>query len=297
MAAPRRRIRRNPVRYRGPRRGGRYKRRRTGGRGPFRGRRRGGLYRKRFRRNPEFVGGMIGALKQALPMALTLYLSRYASTQIATAAPQIGTSLGAYARPVMSIGLLGLGWFATAKVNFLRQWQPGILAGLGINVFDSLMTAFAPVNVRSMFGLSGLGEYLTVGAIPLNDGTSLGEYLTVGALEEMGGGMGDYIEVGAEEDLGLDQELGLDMELGDDDSGVATATAVNPGPVTVPSIGLTNPLMGGYGQGSMVTAVPTTSMVAAVPARSFTKQVPAVTSQYDKSNRLYTGIFGGGFGC
>ena len=47
----------------------------------------------------------------------------------------------------------------------------------------------------------------------------------------------------------------------------------------------------------MVTAVPTTSMVAAVPARSFTKAVPAVTAQYDKSNRLYTGIFGGGFGC
>ena len=226
----RRRYRRNPIRHRGPRRGGRYKKRRSGGRGPFRGRRRGGLYRK-WRRNPAIVGGMIDAMKQAVPMALTLYLARYASSQIGVAVPSIGTSLGTYARPVVSLGMLGIGWFATAKVSFLRRWMPGIMAGLGINVIDSLMSAFAPVNVKSMFGLSGLGEYMMLGpmgAIPINDGTSLGEYVALnGALEEMG----DYIEVeglGAEEDLGaLQSELGLESELGDD--------AANP--VSVPSQG------------------------------------------------------------
>jgi hypothetical protein len=274
--------RRNPVSYRGPRRGGRYARRSSPlRRKHHRGPRRGGLYRKRIR-NPfgPMVGGMVEVMKQALPMAASLYGARFIINKFGPSVPgvnQLGTT---WTKPVLSGALLGAGMLFTGagKLGFLRKWRFGILAGLGINVIDSVVSALAPPDIKAMVGLAGMGEYMTLsGYPPISSG--MGEYVQFGTNQEMG----DYIEVGTEEDLGaLQSELGLESELGDD-------------PATVVPSTMGTPLMGGAG--SMIQAVPTTAMVAAVPGRSFTSEVQPASAQYDKQDRLATGIFAGGFGC
>lgn len=211
--------------------------------------------------------GLMGAVKSALPVAGSLYLSRFLIGQFGGLVPFVG-NLGSFARPALSGVWLAIAHFVGKK--FLPKYHGAIMMGAGLNLVDSLVSAFAPASVKGMFGLS---DYISIGG--------MGEYVQLP-------GMSDYIEVGAEEDLGaLEQELGLEQEMGDDNSPAVAAA----------SGGLTNPLMGGITQGTLVSPIPSQSMVAAVPARSFTKQIPGVTQGFDKGDHLYTGIFGGGFGC
>jgi hypothetical protein len=155
------------------------------------------------------------------------------------------------------------------------------MIGLGINLVDKILVAFAPENVKGMIGLADdgiydnalsdyveVGDYLEVGAAPpIDDDITLGDYVEVGQYEEELGQM--------EEELGVEEELGFEEALG--------------GP-------LDRKYLGGVSRGSMLKRVRRKPMIAAVPPRSFTKKVAHAGAGYDKPGVLYTGIFSGGFG-
>lgn len=239
-----------------------------------RSRRKGSAYRY-VRRHRMFSnpGGTLGGIiksvvevaKKALPIAAALYGTRFLTNTFGYRIPGIDR-LGRGAKPAVAALAIVAGHFATRK-GPLAKYRGAILLGLGINLVDSVMQAVAPDNVRSMFGLSGAGVY----------DRAMGEYMQLNDYVQIG----DYIEVGAEQDLGaLEQELGgLEQELGADDDG------------------LSRPLLGGVPQSAMMAPVGRRQMVAAVPERSFVSQVPGFNgSTFDEGDRLYTGIFGGGFG-
>jgi hypothetical protein len=167
--------------------------------------------------------------------------------------------------------------FATKK-GPLAKWRAGIMLGTSLNLVDSLVSAFAPLNVRQMFGLgdSGMydqamgefvtvGDYLQVGAEPIDDDIALSDYVEMSGVEE---------ELGAiQEELGVEEELGNGSPFGDS------------GPNR----------LGGVGQSSMLKALKSASAVGVVPTRSFVKNVPHAGAGYDNPNLLYTGIFARGW--
>ena len=59
--------------------------------------------------------------------------------------------------------------------------------------------------------------------------------------------------------------------------------------------GLSRAYLGGVAQSSMMRPIPSRPMFEAIPSRSFTKEIPRAGEGYDKADRLYGGIFGGGF--
>ncbi len=153
------------------------------------------------------------------------------------------------------------------------------MLGASLNLVDTLVKAFAPAEVKAMFGLgdSGMydqamgefvtvGDYLQVGAEPIDDDIALSDYVEMSGVEE---------ELGA-----LQEELGVEEELGSNGSPFGDS-----GPNR----------LGGVGQSSMLKALKAASSVGVVPQRSFVKNVPHAGAGYDNPNTLYTGIFGGGF--
>lgn len=225
-----------------------------------------------MRSNPG-IGGMVDVIKQVLPIALSLYGARAISGKLAGRIPGFDRIPSQFQGPAMAALLMFGAQFATKKVSFLAKHRFGILAGTGINLIDSVLSAFAPASVKSMFGLGdtyddGLSDYVQVGATPIDDNLTLSDYVEVG----------DYIQTDGlgqiEEELGLSEELGVEEELGDS---------------------LSRAYLGGVSQSSMLRQVPTRPMLAAVPQRSFTRDVPEAGSNYDNSNRLYGGVFAGGF--
>jgi hypothetical protein len=170
---------------------------------------------------------------------------------------------------------------ATKKVKPLKKHRGGIMLGTGLNLIDNVLMAFAPDNVKAMFGLADygiydeamsdyveVGDYLEVGADPIDDDITLSDYVEVGQLEE---------ELGAlEEELGLEEDLGVEEELGADP--------------------LSRAYLGGVPRSAMLRQVGRKPMVAAIPARSFTRRVRHAGAGYDKPGVLYGGIFSGGFG-
>lgn len=222
-------------------------------------------YSRRYRRNPG-LGGLMGIIKGAIPVLASLYGTRAVVGLLGAHVPGIA-SLGALAQPLLSIGAIFGLQFAAGKVSFLGRHRNELMIGAGLAALDSLVRAFAPAAVKSMIpGLGGvgdyvqMGDYIAVGAAPLDDNMTLSDYIAVG---------GD----GIQEELGLEEELGVDEELGD-----ATLGGV----------------MGS--QGRLLAPVPSRSFLAPIPARSFTKTIPPAGTNYDNPGQLYNGIFGGGFG-
>lgn len=236
--------------------------------------------RYRMRSNPSFGGGLKGILsgfitvvKEAAPVAIALYGSRAASMQLAPRLPGFNRIPAAAQGPVMA-GLMILGGHLLTKhVKFLGKYRMGVMVGTGVNLFDQVVSAVAPANVKSMFGLAGYSDMYATG---------LGEYVSMGDYIEMGGAppiddditLGEYVSMGLDEDLGLSEELGVEEDLGG---------------------ALDRSWLGGVSQDSMLRQVPTQRLIAPVPMRSFTKQIGAAGPGYDKADALYGGIFAGGY--
>lgn len=269
-------LRLNPPRRRRRRARGR---RRVGGR-----RRRARRIHRRYRRNGGYrrnPGGMLmDLLKRALPVFGAFMGAKFLANKLSMYIPGIN-SLGAAAAPAVAVGtVIGLHYLAP-KVAILNKHKPEIMLGAGLAAIHSLFNAFAPQAVKDMIGMGeyvgvgddiysrGLSEYVGVGGEPLDDDIAMNGYIQVS---------GD----GAEEALGLDEELGVDEELGAEEA-------------------LGGGLVGGGMPGGLSTTalqrvIPSQSFSRAIPARSFTRQIPAATGQFDNPDKLYVGIFSGGFG-
>lgn len=234
----------------------------------------GGWYirKHRMRTNPAIVGELMSVVRAAAPVALSVYLARTITRKVAPMVPGLD-KLGVFAGPATALGFVAVAHVATNKVRVLNRFRTQILIGAGINLVDALMAAFAPAEVKSMFGVGdyglydrSLGEYVGTSGYtePIDDDIALSDYISVDGVSEELGSMQE--ELGVEEDLGALRE-----ELGDD-------------------------RLGGVSQGALMRAVPQRSFVAPVPARSFSRGVMNAGPGFDNENVLYTGIFAGGFG-
>lgn len=225
----------------------------------------------RYRRN--FGGGIIKTLlalaKQAAPVLIGMWGARALSTRVFVRIPGVDR-LGVLTEPVLAIGAVVVTNFATKKVRFLAKYRSELLLGTGLNLVNSLISAFAPASVKAAIGVGdiydrALGEYIHAGAgAPAEDPAfAMGEYVQ----------MGEYVAVGdVQEELGVDEELGgVEEELGDEGSWGE-----------------------GVSRGSMLKQVPQSQMLAPVPTRSYTMAVPPATQAYDNPAELYQGIFSGG---
>jgi hypothetical protein len=215
--------------------------------------------RSTYRRNP---GGMlIDLAKKAAPVLVGLYGARFLVQKLGPIVPFV-SSLGAFSGPALAIGAVLATNYATKKVAVLAKHREPLMLGVGLAALDAFISAFAPASVKSMIGVGdglsdyiAVGDYVELGATPIDDNMTMSDYIAVG---------------GVEEELGIDEELGVDEELGND-------------------------LLGGVSSASMLKTVPTRNFLAPVPARSFTQPVPQATAQYDNAGGLYNGIFRGGF--
>jgi len=229
--------------------------------------------RFRMRSNPGgLVGGIVDTVKSAIPVVIALYGARALSFKVAAKVPGLNKIPAQWQGTAMAALVMGVGHFVTSSKwtpAMIKKHAGGVMIGTGINLFDNLLSAIAPANVKSMFGLSGMydkalgdyvtmGDYMAVGATPIDDDITLS----------------DYVETGLTEELGLSEELGVEEELGG---------------------ALDREYLGGVSQSSMLKQVPQQSLLQPVPQRSFTKEVPRAGSGYDNNNVLYGGIFGGGF--
>lgn len=219
----------------------------------------------RYRRNP---GGMLVDLaKRAVPVLVGLYGTRFVANKLGAYVPGV-SSLGAAQTPAIAIATVLLLNFATKKVAKLARYRSELMLGAGLAALDSLFQAFAPASVKAALGVgdvfdAGIGEYvemgdyLAVGADPIDDDIAMSDYIAVG---------GD----GVEEELGLEEELGaVEEELGND-------------------------LLGGVSSTSLMRTVPTRKFLSPVPSRSFTRQIPKAGGMYDRPGSIYQGIFRGG---
>lgn len=259
-------VRMNPGRRRRKRRRSRSRRRyysrRRHRRSHRRGRRRS--YR-RYRRNPG-IGDIFGELKRVIPVAVSFLANRMVVNKFGPMLPVV-SSLGTLQGPVLSVASLLLTNFVTKKVGALSRYREQAMMGAGFQALASLWTAFAPASIQSAVGeYVNMGDYVAVGAAPpLRENFTLSDYVAVG-----GDGVEEELGMGAMEELGVEEELG-NVLLG----------------------GLPGPVSGSMG---MLKQVPSQQFISPIPARSFTKPVPAVTTAYDNSSDLYSGIFGGKFG-
>lgn len=219
--------------------------------------------RLRMRSNPGLQGFLSMFLKDVAPVAASLYVSRFVSGKVAANVPGLSSVPAQFQSPVLAVGVFAAGAFLSSKVAPLRKYRSQILLGFGLNVLDKIVSAFAPADVKAMIGLgtfySPQGEYLQVGATPINDDIALSEYLQVGQYFDSDGS-GVYSDLGVEQDLGDWDDRNL----------------------------------GGVSNRSMLASVPGRSMLSAVPVRSFTKEVPGITGGFDDAG-VYTGMFEGGF--
>lgn len=209
---------------------------------------------------------LIDLAKQALPVLAGLYGARFVANKIGPRLPGVA-ALGGFAGPALAVGTVLALNFATKKVAALAKYRTGLMLGAGLAALDSLVTAFAPASVKGMLGVGDIYDQ------------AMGEYVSVGDYIQMGAdpidddiAMSDYIQVGAEEELGAVEEelgMGVEEELGND-------------------------LLGGVSQSSLMKVVPGRRFLEPVPARSFTKDIRRAGPGYDNPGSLYQGIFAGG---
>ena len=253
-----------------------------------RARRRGGragAYARRYhmRANPGLAGipgTLMAAVKVAVPVAASLYLTRFIVAKIGPSIPGLNSMPAQLQGPALATGMVVLASFATKK-GPLAKYRAGIMIGVSLNLVDTLVKAFAPDSVKTMFGLGDSGMYDQA----LGEYARIGDYLQVGAVEPIDDdiALSDYVEMsGIEEELGaIQEELGVEEELG------------NGGGSPFGDDGPNN--LGGVGQSSMLKALKSASAVGVVPQRSFVKQIPSAGPGYDNPSALYTGNFSGGF--
>jgi hypothetical protein len=234
-------------------------------------------YKMRSNAPATLMGGLMEAVKAALPIAGSLYLTRIAVSRLASmeALAPMTTKLqvGKYnlSKPLLSAGFVALAHYGTKK-GALKKWRGGIMLGTTLNLIDSMVSTFAPDDVKSMFGLSGdqlyagmgdyvqVGDYMQIGDVPpIDDDITLSDYVEVGGIEA---------ELGA-----LEADLGVEADLG----------------------GFEDRRLGGVHRGSMLKPVGRKAMLAPIPQRSFTKRIPEVSDRFDADSKLYGGIFSGGF--
>jgi hypothetical protein len=211
---------------------------------------------------------LIDLAKRALPVLIGLYGTRLLVSKIGPMIPGV-SALGTLQGPALAIGaVIGVN-FLTQKVSALAKHRNELLLGAALSALDSLISAFAPASVKSMIGVGDImdrgmgdyvqmGEYVGVGATPIDDDIAMSDYIAVGS-------------DGVQEELGLEEELGVEEELGND-------------------------LLGGMpGGAGIMKTIPGRQFLQPVPARSFTKQIPAAGGSYDNAGLLYNGVFRGGF--
>lgn len=215
-------------------------------------------YRRGYRRNPGNM--LLDLAKRALPVLAAFYGTRFLVNRIGPMLPGV-SALGTLAGPALAVGSLFLTKLGAKHIAPMAKHKEELMLGAGVAVLDSLIQAFAPASVKALVGMSDyvqMGDYIAVGAVqPINDSMTLSDYIAVGS-------------DGLQEELGLEEELGVEEELGND-------------------------LLGGVSSTSLMKRVPTQQFLAPVPARSFTRQIPAAGSAYDAPDKLYGGIFNGGF--
>jgi len=202
---------------------------------------------------------LVDVLKQAAPALFGLYGSRFLVQKIGPMIPGV-SALGSFQTPALAIGAVVGVNFLTKKVGALAKYRTGLMLGAGLAALDAIFQAFAPASVKSLIGMSdyiAVGDYVQMGAMPIDDSIALSDYIAVG---------GD----GVQEELGLEEELGVEEELGND-------------------------LLGGVSSTSLMKTVPARQFLEPVPARSFTKQIAPAGSSYDTAGGIYQGIFRGGY--
>jgi hypothetical protein len=248
--------------------------------------------RYRMRSNPMGKATTMGdILKMTLPIAASLYGARALSFKVAGKIPGFN-NIPVKFQGISMAGLLFVGaHFATKKIKPLQKFRGGIMIGTGLNLIDNVVSAFAPANVKSMFGLGDNGIYDEA----MSDYVEIGDYVSIGDAPPIDDDitLSDYIEVGdVEEELGqIEEELGLGVE---EELGQMYAPTGADG---LPANAWQRPKLGGVMPGSMLRNIPRRATEAAIPARSFTKRIPHAGAGYDKPGVLYGGIFSGGFGC
>lgn len=202
---------------------------------------------------------LIDLAKRAAPVLIALYGSRLIVQKIGPMIPGV-SMLGGMQTPALAVGAVVAMNYATKKIGALAKYRTELMLGSALAALDTLFQAFAPASVKQLVGMSDyiqLGEYVQMGATPIDDDIAMSDYIAVG---------GD----GVQEELGLEEELGVEEELGND-------------------------LLGGVSSGSLVKTVPSRQFLEPVPARSFTKQIGPAGSSYDAAGGLYQGIFRGGW--
>lgn len=228
--------------------------------------------------------------KYVLPISLSLYGSRLITGKLSGRIPGLDRIPDQFRQPALAAGLLVAGHFTTKKLKALKKYRIGIMTGLGINLIDKFVGAFAPENIKAMVGVSNyaediygpaLNDYVAIGdALPIQDDIALNDYVAVDDYIGIGqyGGEGLEEELGAMQDMGMvEQDLGVEMDLGAAD--------------------FADRRLGGVTRAAMRAPVGRKRYRAPVPARSFTKPIPHIGAGFDKPNKLYTGIFGGSGLC
>lgn len=240
---------------------------------------------RRGRRNPS--NGLMGLMTQhVLPVAASLYASRLVSGKLSGRVPGLDRLPEQFRQPILAGGMFAAGHFATKKVRQLKKYRNGIMIGLGVNLLDKVLGAFAPESVKSMFGISNYAEdiygpalsdyvsvndYVAVDGTPIQDNITLSEYVAVGGYESEGLEQ----ELGAVyQDLGeAYQDLGVEQDLGDD---------------------FADRNLGGVSRSAMRAPVGHKRYLAPIPSRSFTAPIPSFGAGFDRPEKLYTGVFAGG---
>lgn len=246
----------------------------------------------RMKNNPA---SMMDAVKMALPIAASLYGGKFLTTKLVGVMPEAMRSslrdVGGFnmQKPVAALAVFGAGFYGTKKLKGKAgKMRPSIVLGLGINVVDAFVCTFAPGDVCGTLGVKSEETSADADApSAASDYVQVGEYMGIGNVPPIDDDitLADYVEIGdLEADLGaLESELGLSAELGaEEDLGRVG--------------GFANRHLGGVHRNEMLKQIPSARMTAPVPARSFVGKVPHAGQGFDADSRLYTGIFGGGFG-
>lgn len=221
---------------------------------------------RRYRRNPS-VAGLMMLAKKAVPVLASMLGGKLLVKQVAARIPGVD-KLGSFQGTALASGMLLLGSVLTDRIGGLKKFKDQIMLGLGLNVATELLS------MTPLKGMLGLGEgiydralsdyvttadYLTTGAMPIDDNIALSEYVTTGGLEE---------------ELGLSEELGVSEELGALDAAT---------------------VRGGVSQMAMIKSIPGQQFAQDIPARTFTQGIASAGPGYDNPGALYAGVFRGGF--
>lgn len=174
--------------------------------------RRGGLsgafVRKyKMKTNP---GGIMQAVKTALPIAGSFYVSKLICNKLSdipALAGVLGKLPGGAGKPVLAAVILAGTHYGTKK-GMLAKHRTGLMLGTALALIDTIISTFAPADVKAMigvgdaYGYGSMGEYVASGEY-----VSQGEYVSTGAHDY--GSMGDYVEGVAPDIHGLHAVDGL----------------------------------------------------------------------------------------